>query len=55
MVEVVDDRVGRVVVVVVVLLADEPEEGGLKTGAFLTPVAVLCARVGVGAGAFLVV
>jgi hypothetical protein len=51
-------RVGLVVVVVVlvvvVLLADEVDEGGLSTGAFFNPVAVLLARVCVGAGAFLV-
>lgn len=50
---VVDERV-RLVVVVVVLLADEPDEGGRKTGVLFNAVAVLLARVCVGAGAFLV-
>lgn len=41
------DRRGRVAVVVVVVvpLDDEPDEGGLRTGAFLSPVVVLLARL----------
>lgn len=39
------DRRGRVAVVVVVVpLDDEPDEGGLRTGAFLSPVVMLLAR-----------